>query len=302
MSTEGICFSVLAPTLGPDPRNSARLSRELGFAGLQFETRSGTLDLIELSASGRRELLRTFSQQEQQLVGLRGDLGPAGFGLGADVDRVLARLDQVMETAAGLGTNLVCIDAGPLPTAPVAATPKPAVTALEAGLILLPESMRKPAPPPPPVAPPPDPGFVSQVNAALAELGRHADRYSIVIAFRSELASFASLELALRQVACPWFGVDFDPVSLLRDEWDVDEFFSRLGPLTRHVRGHDAVRGADRRTKPAVVGQGNVPWEAVLANLDDAGYRGWVTLDSSELTDRVGAARAGLKYLRSLVE
>ncbi|HEY2584363.1 MAG TPA: TIM barrel protein [Tepidisphaeraceae bacterium] len=123
-----------------------------------------------------------------------------------------------------------------------------------------------------------------------------------MLAFRSELSSFASLELALRQAACPWFGVDLDPVALLRDEWEADEFFSRLGPLVRHVRARDAVGGAGRRTKPAVVGQGSVPWEAVLGNLDQTGYQGWMTLDPVELTDRVGAAVAGVKYLRSVIE
>jgi sugar phosphate isomerase/epimerase len=148
---------------------------------------------------------------------------------------------------------------------------------------------------------PPDPAFVSQVNAALAELGRHADRYSTIVAFRTDLASFASLELVLREVSCPWFGIDLDPASLLRDEWDMDELFSRLGSQVRHVRARDAVAGVDHRTKPAVIGQGSVEWEVLLANLEQAGYQGWITIDPSDLTDRVAATRSGLKHLRSLI-
>src|SRR5206468_871975 len=103
---------------------------------------------------------------------------------------------------------------------------------------------------------PPDPAFVSQVSAALQELGSRADRYGVTVAVRSELASFASLDEALTAARCPWFGVDLDPVAILRDDWSADEVFSRLGPLIRHVRARDATLGADRRTQPAAIGRG----------------------------------------------
>ena len=302
MVSERIRFGVIASALGGEPRRAAREARESGFAGLLFEASSAAIDLTALTASGRREFRRVLSSQDRQIVGLRADPGPAGFGPGADIDRAIAQLDKAMETATGLGAPLVCVDLGALPSAPAARRERPAITPLQAGLILLPESAAKRPDPPGPPEPPPDPAFVDQVGSALAELGHHADRYSVMIAFRSELASFASLEDALRRAACPWFGVDLDPVALLRDEWDVDEFFSRLGPLLRHVRARDAVGGAGKRTKPAVVGQGSVPWETVLSRLDEAGYRGWVTLDPTDLHDRPRAALGGLKYLQSLLD
>src|SRR6185312_15533960 len=121
------------------------------------------------------------------------------------------------------GAPLVCIDMGPLPAAPTTERAKPKINPEHAGLILLPESVTQ-GPPPEPVqtAPPPDPAFVAQVNSALAELGRRADRYGVVLALRTELASFASLAWVLRQANCPWFGVDLDPASVLRDAWNLD--------------------------------------------------------------------------------
>src|SRR6202011_874310 len=112
--------------------------------------------------------------------------------------------------------------------------------------------------------------------------------------------SFASLAKVLRQADCPWFGIDLDPVALLRDEWELDDLFSRLGPLVRHVRGRDAMVGAERRTKPTPIGQGGVSWEKILANLDEAGYRGWITVDPVDLTDRLSAAAAGVSHLQPL--
>jgi sugar phosphate isomerase/epimerase len=148
--------------------------------------------------------------------------------------------------------------------------------------------------PPPPI----DTESTAQVDAALAELGRRADRYGVTVALRSDLSGFDALERAIQQARCPWFGMDLDPVAILRDEWPQDEVFSRLGGLVRHVRARDALRGADRRTQAASIGRGDVNWDALISDLDSAGYRGWITIDPMELTDRIGAAKAGLARLR----
>lgn len=305
MPNERVKLAVVAAAVSQDPRQASIRSREAGFSGLLFDAYSSALNIPDLSASGRREFRQVLSAQDQHLVGLRWDAGPKGLSPGADVDQVLSRLDRVMEAAAGLLSPLVCADLGPLPEPPPDAKPKPAVTPDQAGLIFLPtaadlgaareaearQASRRA----------PDPAFVSQVDGVLAELGRHADRYGVTVAFRSELASFAALGRALDQARCPWFGVDLDPVSILRDDWEVDEVFSRLGGVIRHVRARDAVSGADRRTKPAVVGKGNVDWGQLLSNLEGAGYANWITVEPTELPDRVAGAIAARAHIMSQV-
>lgn len=295
-------LAVAAAALSDDPRQAPRTARQLGFAGLAFPAVSPAVDLTTLSATGRREFRHLLGSQDQQLAGVWADLGRKGFGPGADVDRALAQLDRILEAAKGLAAPVVCVDLGPLPPAPQAAKPKPKVTQAMAGLILLPESMAAPAPeatdlphPPPAV----DPSFAAQVDAALVDLGRRADRYGVAVAFRSELAGFAALDRALRRADCPWFGVDLDPVAVLRDEWDADAVFSAVGPLVRHVRARDAVAGAGHRTKPAAIGRGDTDWGQMLARLDEAGYHGWLTVDPLDLPDRAAAAEAGRKHLVS---
>ncbi len=302
---ERIQFAVVSSALSDDPRQAPRFSRRAGFEGVQFDVFSAGFNLPDLSASGLRDFRHALSAQDQQLAGLRVDVGARGLGSSGDVDRVIARLDRAMETCAALGQRLLCVDVGPLPEAP--APERSAAKMVDpgaAGLILLPtaEEVRKATAKEAPVMPsaPADPALVAQVDGALAELGRRADRYGVTVALRSELSSSAALERAVRAAACPWFSVDYDPVAVLRDAWDVDETFSRMGALIRHVRGRDALAGTDRRTKTAVIGQGGVDWQELLANLDQAGYRGWVTVDSLELADRAGAATAGLEFLRKI--
>jgi sugar phosphate isomerase/epimerase len=235
------------------------------------------------------------SSQQVELVGLRADLGAKGLAPGADVERILDQLDRAMESAAGLQAPMMCVDLGPLAEPAAAEKPRPAITPEQAGLIILPTVT--PAPAAPSAPPPVDDKLMSSVNAALLELCSRADRYNVTLALRSSLASFAALQHATRSARCPWFGIDLDPVSMLTDNWTADEIFSALGPQVRHVRARDAELGADRRTKPAVIGQGSFEWAALLTRLDESGYRGWITVDPVELTDRRAAATAGRNAL-----
>jgi sugar phosphate isomerase/epimerase len=293
-------IAVTAAAVSNDPREAPAIARQMGFGGLLFDAFSPTLDLTSLSATGRREFRHVLGAAGITLVGLRADLGSKGFGLAADVDRLLTRLDAVLESAVALGAGVTCIDLGPLPSPAVFAQQKPKVNAQLAGLIIVPTLAEEPEPIH--VTPPPDPEWVSQVDAAMFELGRRADRYNSMIGFSSSLAGFAAVDRALSAARCPWFGVDLDPIAMLRDQWPLDETMSRLGSLVRHVRGRDAVLGAETRTKPAVIARGDVKWRDLLNALSGAGYHGWITVDPLELQDRKGAASAGLKQLKAYGE
>jgi hypothetical protein len=300
MSEKSVRYAVTSSTFSTDPREAVLRSRQAGFAGILFDARSASLNITELSVTGRREFRHILSAQDRQLVGLRVDLGAKGFGPGADVDRLLSQLDKVMESAAGLAAPLLCVDTGPLPEPPKPVPSPPKITAEQAGLILLPsfDTTASEPPQPPPAPTTAELAFAAQVDAAMAETGVLADRYNVVVALHSDLSSCAALQRTLDAARCPWFGVNLDPVSVLRDSWELDQVFARLGPLVRHVRGRDAVAGADKRTKPASIGRGDTKWDHLLANLEAADFHGWITLDPGDLPDRPTAAIAGLKYLR----
>lgn len=288
-------LAAVASALSPDPRTAPRLARQLGLRGMLFDSISSQLNIPDLSATGRREFRQTLSSQDQQLIGLQLDLGSKGLSPGADVDRQIARLDRAMEAAAGLGSPLLCIELGPLPAPPPSSKPRAAIPAAQAGVIIIPQLT---APQPlAPASPPPDPAFVSQVNSALTEIGALADRYSVTLAFSTAMASFASLNETLIAARCPWFGVDLDPLAILRDDWDRNSIFSSIGPLVRHLRARDGAVGAEKRIKPAAIGGGDVGWETFLSLLDEAGYHGFITLDPLDIADRPGAIRSGAEHL-----
>ena len=137
-------------------------------------------------------------------------------------------------------------------------------------------------------------------DTSLLELARRADRHGVVLALRGELVSYADLEKAAKAGDCPWFGVDFDPVAALRDEWPTDEIFSRVGQLIRHVRARDAILGSEKRTKPVTIGSGAVDWRKLMGDLEGVGFRGWVTIDSMELQQRRAGAVSGAAAIRAI--
>jgi sugar phosphate isomerase/epimerase len=299
MTGRPLKLGVVAATMSADPREAAAASRAAGFAGLLIDAISPTLNVTELSQTGRREFAQVLRSNDQQLVGLRAEIGGKGLTTGVDIDRILSGLGKIIEAAKGLSpTPMVVLDVGPLPQPAADVKQPPRVTPEQAGLIIIPEM--KPAPPQEsrPV-PGPDPALLAQVDNALRELCALADRVGGTVALSSDLASFAALDRALAAVACPWLAVDLDPIAMLHDDWTADEIFSRLGSQIRHVRGRDALAGADKRTKPAPIGRGSIDWPKLLSDLDAASYRGWITIDPLELTDRRAAAIAGLAHLRT---
>src|SRR3954471_19629723 len=114
-----------AATFSTDAREAARAARSAGFDGLQFDAFTPSFDLTDLSQTGRREFRHVLTNNDQQLIGLRVDVGPKGFGPSADIDRLLSRFEKVMDAAKGLGAPLVCVETGPLPEPAAAAKPKP---------------------------------------------------------------------------------------------------------------------------------------------------------------------------------
>lgn len=298
MSTNTLRLSILANALTDNPREAPRLARGAGFSGLLYDAYSPQLALPDLSTSGLRDFRHTLAAQDQQLVGLRLDIGAKGISASADVDRVLARIDRAMQSAAAVHCRLLCIDLGPLPEPPAPPQAKPTITQEQAGSIILPESALAATPAPSVPSAPFDATAASQVDDALIDLGKRADRYGVSVAFRSELSSFAAIHRAIMAADCPWFSLDLDPVALLRDHWNLDQVLSRFGPLVRHVLARDAVLGTDRRTRPAPVGQGTTNWPELLAALDQCDYAEWITIDPTELANRSTAAMTGLQTLR----
>lgn len=289
------CLSIRAVSLGDDLRELAPVAQRLGYDGLQLDLQIGGLALTELSASGRREVRHLISSSNLELDSLRGALPPDLLMKAGQHDRVLWMLRRAIEATLGLSATVCCVDLGRLPgvqqTAPTPTRVPPA-----SSLIIIPE---------PAAAEPPEPRVSAEelaawqgIDSIMREVGAIADRAGIVLALSTELSSFASLSRLLQGAQCPWFGVDLDPVSVLRDPWNLERVLDGVGSSLRHVRGRDGIRGSSGRTQPAMVGQGSTNWQEMLAMLDAGAFGGWIAVDTVDVPDRLTAARQAIGYLR----
>ena len=74
-------YGVNASVISSDPREAVVGSRKAGFSGLLFDAYASSFRFTDLSATGRREFRHMLWAQNQQLIGLRVDLGTRGSGL-----------------------------------------------------------------------------------------------------------------------------------------------------------------------------------------------------------------------------
>lgn len=302
-SSAAVRLSAPAGDLSGDLRQAARAAREIGLEGIALDVGSDDLRPAALSLSARREILRVVAAGGVEISALRADLPRGGFAPRADVERALDGLRHAIDVARALQAPRVCVDAGPLP--PARAAPPPARPASTSSLLLLPSDddvarFAGDAEAPPRDAP--DEAFEAHLDNVLAEAGQIADRAGVVIAWRSSLASLRSLAQALARAACPWFGVDYDPTDALRDGLSTDRAMDLVGEQVRHLRGVDAIRGEGGRTRPAMIGRGDVAWREILDALGDLRQRPWLLIDARELPDRPAAIRAGAAQLRAFLE
>ena len=253
-------YGVAAAAMSADAREAAAAARAAGFTGLEFDCLS-PLDLTSLSDTGRREFKHMLRRQEQTLTSVRHRLNTENL-LAGDVDQTMGRLDRILETAAGLGAMLVCLE----------------ISAAKAAA----NSEQTLAP-------------------WLVELGRRADRYGSRIAFSMPSIAPANVKQILNVIACPHFGIDFDPMSVLQAGVAMTQAIAELTAEIRHVRGRDGMVGPDQSIRPMTIGRGGVGWQKLLAALDEAHYHDWITLDTMDLPDPAGAAVAGLNAIRRLV-
>jgi sugar phosphate isomerase/epimerase len=295
-------IAVLARSLSGELRRAADDARTLGFDGLTLEP--SQLDESARSQSGRREVAHIVASRGLKLVAVKLELPPRALLESALADRALGETQRTIELTAGLRAGVVSLDLGSLPDVAAQPTPPQKPASLDAGLLILPsaeETSRFGGAARATTRPSSSPGDFSLVRAFIDELARFADRFGVKLALGSSLSSLASLHHAMRDITLPLVGLDLDPPTLLSDSWTLDDAFEKFPGRVLYVRGRDAIGGAGGRSRSAIVGEGDVRWDEVLAAVRDADCSASITLEPGELSNPRAGAIAGLRYLRSLL-
>jgi sugar phosphate isomerase/epimerase len=250
-------------SLGLPLRRALAEAARLGVAGVQVDA-AGELAPANLSQSGRREfrnLLRTYNLE---LTALGCPLR-GGLDAAEDQQPRLEHVRRVLALGSDLGPRVVVVQAGRVPEDP--ASPR--------GRTL---------------------------RESLLDLGAHGERVGVRLALETGLESGPALAGFLRQFASGSLAVNLDPANLLLHGFDPYEAVCGLRELIVHTHARDCRQAsASRAGEEVALGQGDIDWPRYLAALEEAGYRGWLTVSRESGADRVADVAGGVAFLRRLV-
>ncbi len=292
-------LSTYAGLLESDIRAALSAAARLGLQGIVLDSQTGGVNLLDLSASGCRELRHGIASNRLQLVGLRATLPRDGL-LGADPQKSMDAIRRSLETARNLETPLLLVDLQRLPNPVATDVPRLRATPEMAGGLLLPDQATIDAVATSNAAPSGDEREISLVDAAMRQIGGLADRIGVDLAFSASLSTMSALHRALSAAGCGHFWMDLDPVAVLGDAWTFEAVLDRTSNLTAHVRLRDAQLGADRRTVPATLGDGAVNLKRLMTLLREADFNGYCSIDVTHVQDRIRALHGAIRLLTAL--
>lgn len=145
-----------------------------------------------------------------------------------------------------------------------------------------------------------DPRF-AMLTDVLSGLGAYGDREGARLALQTGRESGPRLARLLSALPDQTVGVDLHPSGLIHHGHDPAEALTALGRHVLHVHACDAVRDLPRgQVIDVEIGRGAADLPALLGQLEEFNYRGWVTIERRNATDPIGEIGDAVAFLRSL--
>jgi sugar phosphate isomerase/epimerase len=233
-------LAVATSRLSESLRDTIRLAEQTGASGVQFDARQ-QLKPGEFSQTGRRQLLHTLAERNLQVASLTFALRRPLHDQ-EQLDVRLAAIKQAMQLAWDLRSRVLVCRIGRI------------VEDVDS-----PEAVRQ--------------------RDVLQELAQHGNRIGVTLAVTPSGDSPAELRSLLDSIDKGPLGIDFDPAERVTSHHSPVESVRALYGGVQHVTVRDALRDADGSGRETVVGRGEIPWEELLAMLDEMNYTGWMTVD-----------------------
>jgi sugar phosphate isomerase/epimerase len=135
----------------------------------------------------------------------------------------------------------------------------------------------------------------------LSGLGAYGDRVGARLAAQTGENSGPDLARLMSALPDRTVGIDLHPSGLIHHGHDPAEAVAALGDRILHIHACDAVRDLSRGSVIDVeLGRGAADMPAILGQLEEFGYRGWVTIECPNAPDPIGQAADAVAFLRSL--
>lgn len=243
-------------------RRAIDTAAQLGADGVEIDART-ELPPGELSQTGIREFRKLLSDRQLEVAAV-SFITRRGYDNPEDLERRVLATQKAMQFAHNLGASVVTNRVGR-------------------------------------VAEEVDGSRFATLVEVLTGLGAFGDRVGARLAAQTGESSGPELARLLNALPDRTVGVDLHPSGLIHHGHDPAEAVAALGNQILHVHACDAVRDFSRgRVIDVELGRGAADLPALLGQLEEFGYRGWVTIECANASDPVGQAADAVAFLRSL--
>ncbi|TWU26113.1 sugar phosphate isomerase/epimerase family protein [Bythopirellula polymerisocia] len=243
-------------------KKALHTAASIGCDGVQFDARSELLP-SDISDTGLRQLRKMLDDLNLR-VGSLAFPTRRGYSDLADLDRRVSATLDAMRLASSLQARVLVCNLGRLPVNPESS----------------------------------DWGTLADV---IGTLTTHGMRLGVQLAARAGFDSCVQLADFVGSFPEGTLSLDLHPVNLMAEGHSPTEFVSALGQHIAHVHAVDSVRdfSADRNIE-VELGRGSADFPALLGNLEEFEYRGWVTIERNGSAQTVEDFANAVKFLRSL--
>ena len=216
----------------------------------------------ELSETGCRQLLHFLDEMRLGVASLRFPTRRTYYDP-ADLEARVQATRLAMSLARRLGTNILTLRVGRIPDDPESA-------------------------------------HYGVLRGVMDDLARYSNQVGTTLAITPEADSPEQLRGLLDNVTSGPLLIDFDPAVFVLAERPAAQALRDLHAAIGHVRARDAVRHVGGSGSEVALGRGEVDWDEILAVLDEAEFRGWITVDRTIGEDPAGDAARAVQYLRTV--
>ena len=237
------------------------VARRIGFRAIDVSAVRGPISPGELSATGRRHLLKHLADLGLSLGSLRGPTGAGSLADSQSAERRIDETSRILELAAALRVPTVSLTCGRVES--VADTQ------------------------------------MGRFSEALSILAERADHWGVTLGIETAGITAADLGQLLGMIDCPQLRACCDSGALLMHGDAVGESVDLLKGRIALARLRDARAGSATHTGHEVrLGEGDLDLPRFLAALDEAGLAGDLIVsrsDSARPSDELRAAREAIE-------
>ncbi len=254
-------MSIATRSLQEPLKRAVQTAAEMGAQGVEFDLRN-EIRPGEMSDTGRRQLLHYLEEMNLTVASAMFPTRRAFYDL-EELDTRLAATRQAMEFAFQLKAYILTLRVGRIPE--------------EA-----------------------DSQEYQILKQVLNDLARHGNRVGVTLAITPMRDNPTLLLQLLGEITEGLVGINYDPAMFAMAGQNPIQALSKMQSHVLHVLARDGLRDMDGSGLEVPLGRGEVAWEEVLAQLDEAEYKNWLTVDRTQGEDRPGDIRRAIQYLKTI--